>query len=195
MAPARRVAGVTAPMGAWDLPDLPRSPAHRCSAPTSLTPLCTSLLPSPQRPESIRGIASNQPETFSLCSCRGGEGAARPPQPLTAGSPSTARSRCARSPSALAQHLRRARGGRAQGQRVPESCGKPGMRQQGLGDGRAPQQEGSPAPTPAWPTPSPAGCRGPAQESRGGAGAKLPGKGGQRARERWYLPHPSTPAW
>lgn len=65
----------------------------------------------------------------------------------------------------------------------------------GLGEGRAPQQQTPPTPTPAWPMPSPAVCKGPAWASREGTGAKLPGKVEQRARERWYLPHPSTQAW
>lgn len=102
-----------------------RLPAHRCSAPTSLT-LCTSLLPSgvaitAEARKQLRGCFKTSRETLFL-QLRGGQGA------VPAHSPSTGHSS---SPSASAQHLCRARGGRAQGQCVPKTCSTSGMRQQG----------------------------------------------------------------
>lgn len=63
----------------------------------------------------------------------------------------------------------------------------------GLGEGRAPQQWVLPAPMPHA---EPCWVQRPSlSKHERHWGRKTPEKGGQRARERRYLPHPSTPAW
>lgn len=90
-----------------------------------------------------------------------------------------------------------ARGGRAQGQCVPKTCSTSGMRQQGW-EKEGLSSSGSSLPQ-CLPDPRRALLGAKAQPEQAG---ETPGQntwggreGGQRARERRYLPHPSTPAW
>lgn len=99
-----------------------RLPAHRCSAPTSLSLLPSGVAITAEARKLLRGClkTARDPVPLQL------RGWARGSVPPPAHSPSTGHS-CHPQP----QHLCRARGGHAQGQCVPKTCSTSGMRQQG----------------------------------------------------------------
>lgn len=124
--------------------------------------LCTSLLPS--------GVAIT---AEARKQSRGCFKTARDPLPLQPrgwgrGNVPPISAQPQHGPQLLAQHLCRARGGHAQGQRVPKTCSTSGMRQQGWEKEGLPSSESS---LPQCPTPSPAGCKGPAWVSTRDTGA------------------------
>lgn len=144
---------VTAPIG-----DSGTQPCTGHPLTAAVLPLCTSLLPSLQRPKSIQEIASKQQETLSLCRSGVGKGQGATHPPISSLCSHT-QPGCSISVGLGEDMLKDTASLKSV---VHQRCSSGAVRS------KSSPAAGSPSPTTACPIPSPAGYKGPASVSRGG---------------------------